>query len=99
MWTSSQKGTVPGASDRRHDNLEVTSSAPVGSEYCNQPISVLAQNGAHFEIGDAVDASSTFSNDEDEDDQGTHGSVSLGYDGEGDESESKRRFLHNSVLL
>ncbi|KAF5479150.1 hypothetical protein F2P56_005646 [Juglans regia] len=91
VWASSQKGTVPGASDWRHDNLEVTSSAPVGPEYCNQSISVHAQNGAHFETGDVVDASSTFSNDEDEDDQGTHGSVSLGYDGEGDESESKRR--------
>ncbi|CBI39865.3 unnamed protein product, partial [Vitis vinifera] len=49
------------------------------------------QNGAPFESSDAVDASSTFSNDEDDDDRVTHGSVSLGYDGEGDESESKRR--------
>ncbi|KAE8673569.1 WRKY DNA-binding protein 2 isoform 3 [Hibiscus syriacus] len=39
------------------------------------------------------DVSSTFSNDEDEDDRGTHGSLILGYDGEGDESESKRRFI------
>lgn len=89
VWASTQKGVVAGASDWRHDNLEVTSSASVGPEY--QSASVQAQNGTHFESSDAVDASSTFSNDEDEDDRGTHGSVSLGYDGEGDESESKRR--------
>jgi WRKY transcription factor 2 len=99
VWASTQKGVVAGASDWRHDNLEVTSSASVGPEYCNQPASVQAQNGTHFESGDAVDASSTFSNDEDEDDRGTHGSVSLGYDGEGDESESKRRLLHISVVF
>ncbi|KAB1214982.1 putative WRKY transcription factor 2 [Morella rubra] len=91
LWASTQKGTAGEASDWRHDNLEVTSSASVGPEYCNQSASVQAQNGTQFESGDAVDASSTFSNDEDEDDLGTHGSVSLGYDGEGDESESKRR--------
>nr|WGV38263.1 WRKY [Loropetalum chinense var. rubrum] len=91
MWPSTQKGTAAAAPDWRHDNLEVTSSATVGPEYCNPSSSLQAQNGTHFESGDAVDASSTFSNDEDEDDRGTHGSVSLGYDGEGDESESKRR--------
>ncbi|XP_057474616.1 probable WRKY transcription factor 2 [Actinidia eriantha] len=64
------------------DNLEVTTSI-----VCNGPNS---QNGTHFESGDAMDGS-TFSNEEDEDDQGTHGSESLGYDGEGDESDSKRR--------
>ncbi|XP_023736797.1 probable WRKY transcription factor 2 [Lactuca sativa] len=60
-------------------NYEVTSSG----------MAMQGQNG-HFESSDAVDGSSTFSNDE-EDDRATHGSVSLGYDGEGDESESKRR--------
>ncbi|KAK3013351.1 hypothetical protein RJ639_008344 [Escallonia herrerae] len=80
-----------GASDWRHDNLEVTSSAPLGPEYRNAPSTLQAANGTQFESGDAVDGSSTFSNDEDEEDRGTHGSVSLGYDGEGDESESKRR--------
>ena len=89
VWASTQKGTV----DWRHDNLEVTSSASAGPEYCNQSTSLQAQNGTQPESGDAVDASSTFSNDEDEDDRGTHGSVSLGCDGEEDESESKRRLL------
>ncbi|CAN6812758.1 unnamed protein product [Brassica oleracea] len=63
------------------------------------------EEGGQYESGDGyggvimVDALSTFSNDEDEDDrEGTHGSASLGYDGgggegEGDESESKRRKL------
>ncbi|KAK9268880.1 hypothetical protein L1049_000645 [Liquidambar formosana] len=91
FWASTQKGTAAGTPDWRHDNLEVTSSASVGPEYCNPSTSLHAQNGTHFESNDAVDVSSTFSNDEDEDDRGTHGSVSLGYDGEGDESESKRR--------
>ncbi|KAI8008882.1 putative WRKY transcription factor 2 [Camellia lanceoleosa] len=87
VWSTVQKG-VP---DWRHDNLEVTSSASVGAEYCNAPNSMQGQNGTHVETGDAVDVSSTFSNEEDEDDRGTHGSISLGCDGEGDESESKRR--------
>ncbi|CAH9135193.1 unnamed protein product [Cuscuta epithymum] len=74
----------------KNENLEVTTSAPLGSEYC----SVVAQNGAQFESGEPVDMSSTFSNEEDDDDRGTHGSVSLrAYEGEGDESESKRRKL------
>lgn len=94
VWANAQKGTTGGTPDWRHDNVEVTSSASVGPEYCNQSSSLPAQNGNHIESGDAVDASSTFSNDEDEDDRATHGSV--GYDGEEDESESKRRyqFLH-----
>ncbi|MFS7985147.1 putative transcription factor WRKY family [Helianthus anomalus] len=64
----------------QESNFEVTSSGMV----------MQGQNG-QFESSDAVDGSSTFSNDEEEDDRATHGSVSLGYDGEGDESESKRR--------
>lgn len=40
---------------------------------------------------DLLDGSPLFSNDEDEDDRGTNGSASLGYDGEGDELDSKRR--------
>ncbi|XP_022733133.1 probable WRKY transcription factor 2 isoform X2 [Durio zibethinus] len=87
VWATAKKGTDAVTHDWRHDNIEVTSSATVGPEYGNGQ----APNSTYFESGDAVDASSTFSNDEDEDDQVTHGSVSLGYDGEGDESESKRR--------
>ncbi|RVW60697.1 putative WRKY transcription factor 2 [Vitis vinifera] len=90
VWASTQKGTAAGAPDWRHDNLEVTSSS-LGPEFCNTSTTLQGQNGAPFESSDAVDASSTFSNDEDDDDRVTHGSVSLGYDGEGDESESKRR--------
>ncbi|XP_060187687.1 probable WRKY transcription factor 2 isoform X1 [Lycium barbarum] len=85
-----QKAPGGGGFDWRNNNLEVTSSANLGSEYCNR---FPAQNNSQLESGDAVDVSSTFSNDEDEDDRGTHGSVSQGYDGEGDESESKRRKL------
>ncbi|XP_044508836.1 probable WRKY transcription factor 2 isoform X2 [Mangifera indica] len=88
VWANTHKGTTVGTPDWRQDNVEVTSAATVGPEY-NQSTSLQAQNGTNFETVDAVDASSTFSNDEEEDDRGTHGSV--GYDGEGDESESKRR--------
>lgn len=99
IWANMQKGSGAGDPDWRNDNLEVTTSAPLGSEYCCNGSSLQAQNVPQFELGDAVDRSSTFSNDEEEDDRGTHGSVSLGYDGEGDESESKRRFLILSMIL
>ncbi|KAK9212980.1 hypothetical protein WN943_002365 [Citrus x changshan-huyou] len=88
-WANTQKGTAGGTPEWRHDTVEVTSAAPVGPEYCNQSSALPAQNGTPYESGDAVDASSTFSNDEDEDDQATH--CSVGFDGEEDESESKRR--------
>ncbi|KAJ6422922.1 hypothetical protein OIU84_023959 [Salix udensis] len=89
-WAGTHKGTVSGTSDWRRDNVEVTSSASggPGPEFGNPSSSVQAQSGTPFESADAIDASSTFSNDED-DDRATHGSV--GYDGEGEESESKRR--------
>lgn len=90
-WANTQKGTAGGTPEWRHDTVEVTSAAPVGPEYCNQSSTLPAQNGTPYESGDAVDASSTFSNDEDEDDQATH--CSIGFDGEEDESESKRRYL------
>ncbi|KAI7757263.1 hypothetical protein M8C21_032254 [Ambrosia artemisiifolia] len=64
----------------QENNFEVTSTG----------MAMQGQNG-QYESSDAVDGSCTFSNDEEEDDRATHGSVSLGYDGEGDESESKRR--------
>ncbi|XP_020223534.1 probable WRKY transcription factor 2 [Cajanus cajan] len=98
-WTNVQKGNIAGAANWKQDNLEATSSASVGPEYCNQSTNLQTQNGTNIDSGEAVDASSTFSNEEDEDDQGTHGSVSLGYDGEGDESESKRRKLESYAEL
>ncbi|CAA2997525.1 probable WRKY transcription factor 2 isoform X1 [Olea europaea subsp. europaea] len=80
VWPS-----VPQA-DWGQDSVELT---PLGQEYCNGATSLPAQTHFQFELGDDVDGSSTFSDDED--DRGTHGSISLAYDGEGDESESKRR--------
>ncbi|KAJ6727687.1 WRKY TRANSCRIPTION FACTOR SUSIBA2-LIKE ISOFORM X1 [Salix koriyanagi] len=89
-WAGTQKGTAAGTPDWRNDNVEVTSSASggLGPEFGNPSSSVQGQSRTPFESADAVDASSTLSNDED-DDRATHGSV--GYDGEGEESESKRR--------
>ncbi|KAL8205766.1 hypothetical protein R6Q57_009317 [Mikania cordata] len=77
-------GTVWGANIQQghwgqEGNFEVASSGMV----------MQGQN-SQFESSDAVDGSSTFSNDE-EDDRATHCSVSHGYDGDGDEFESKRR--------
>ncbi|KAJ8542779.1 hypothetical protein K7X08_005302 [Anisodus acutangulus] len=88
-----QQAPGGGGFDWRNNTLEATSSENLGSEYCNRSAPFPAQNNSQLESGDAVDVSSTFSNDEDEDDRGTHNSVSQGYDGEGDESESKRRKL------
>ncbi|KAL8046195.1 hypothetical protein ABFX02_08G162000 [Erythranthe guttata] len=48
-----------------------------------------------YEGADNVDRSLTLSNEEEEDDRVTHGSVSLGCDGEGEELESKRRRIEN----
>ncbi|CAL0308453.1 unnamed protein product [Lupinus luteus] len=93
-WVNVQKGIIAGAANWKHDNPEVTSSASVGPEYGSQYTNFQNQNGTRIDSGDAVDVSSTFSN-EDEDDRGTHGSASLGCDGEGDESESKRRKLES----
>ncbi|KAL1195233.1 putative WRKY transcription factor 2 [Cardamine amara subsp. amara] len=93
-WVSCNNTQQQGGSNE--NNIEEGST---GFEYGNQSGSIQAQTGTQFESNDAVvvvDVSSTFSNDEDEDDRGTHGSVSLGYEGgggEGDESESKRRKL------
>ncbi|KAK3425181.1 hypothetical protein EUGRSUZ_F01981 [Eucalyptus grandis] len=91
-WANMQKTAGMGGSEWRQDNLEVTSSPSDGPEFSNAPTSLQAQNGGNqLESGDQVDASSTFSNDECDDEQQTHGSVSLAYDGEEDESDSKRR--------
>ncbi|KAI5411389.1 probable WRKY transcription factor 2 [Lathyrus oleraceus] len=78
------------------EHVEATSAASaIADEYGNQSINLQTQNGiTHLDSGDAVDGSSTFSNEE-QDGQGTHGSVSLGYDAEGDESKSKRRKLES----
>ncbi|KAK4363941.1 hypothetical protein RND71_015299 [Anisodus tanguticus] len=75
-----QQGLTARGLEWRNDDLEGNGSP------------TLHANGALSGSADAVDVSSTFSNDEDEDDCGTHGSASLGYDGGAeDESESKRR--------
>lgn len=77
-WTTVRNGLTGEAYEWKYHKLEVTSSVPTGAEYGNTPT-----NGTHSESGEAVDACSTFSNDE-EDDRGTRGSMSLDYDREGD---------------
>ncbi|RWW38505.1 hypothetical protein BHE74_00056249, partial [Ensete ventricosum] len=87
-----------GGQDWWGDSLEATSSAPIAAEQCD-PSNHLQQNqdGTHLSP-EAIGVSSTMSNDEEEDDRATHGSVSLGCDGEGDETESKRRKLEASAI-
>lgn len=81
----------------KQDNFEVTSSPSEGLDFGHQGGSGLQAQSVpgQFDGGgggaEAVDASSTFSNEEVEDDPGINGSVSLGYEAEGDELESKRR--------
>ncbi|WOL06387.1 hypothetical protein Cni_G15121 [Canna indica] len=81
-----------GGQDLWGGGLEATSSAPVTAE-CGDASKTLQQNqdGTHLSP-DAIGISSTMSNDE-EDDGATHGSVSLGCDGDEDENESRRRKL------
>ncbi|XP_073280359.1 probable WRKY transcription factor 2 [Primulina huaijiensis] len=86
MWSTLQKG-----------NLEVTQSVGLSQEYALGANSLHPQTG-QLELANRVEGSSTFSNEDDDDDRVTHGSVSLGYDGEGDESEeSKRRRIETNA--
>ncbi|KAI4321755.1 hypothetical protein MLD38_035102 [Melastoma candidum] len=92
-WANMQKAATAGAADWRQDNnLEATSSPSEGQEAGNPATSLPTQDGTRFEAADHADGSSTFSNDEGKDDQQTHGSVSMDFHGDGDESESKRRY-------
>nr|WFL37675.1 WRKY transcription factor 23 [Crocus sativus] len=77
------------------DRVEVTSSASV-AEFGNP--APLQQDFSRYNSPEAIDVSSTLSNDEEEEDRATHGSVSLGGDVEGDETESKRRKLDASAV-
>ncbi|GFP99131.1 probable WRKY transcription factor 2 [Phtheirospermum japonicum] len=64
-------------------------------EYSNGAAANLpAQSGA--QSGDGVEESLTLSNNED-DDRAAHGSVSLGNEGEGEDSESKRRRIETYI--
>lgn len=77
---------------------DTTSSASIATEFGNPSASLQTQEGSHFGSPEAIDVFSTVSNEEEEDDQVTHGSVSLGVEGEEDESESKRRLFSLQIL-
>ncbi|KAG6534100.1 hypothetical protein ZIOFF_007984 [Zingiber officinale] len=86
------------AHDWPGDSLEVASSARVLAECGESSTSVQhGPDGPHLS-SDVVDVSSTMSNDKDEGDQVTHGSVSLCCDGEGDETDSKRMKLDTNAI-
>ncbi|CAM8888071.1 unnamed protein product [Rhodiola kirilowii] len=90
VWGATHNGLLSGTREWRDDSFEHNSLTSMNSELRNPSHTLQMQNSAVVESGDVVDPSSTFSNDE-EDDRGTHGSESIANDGEGDESESKRR--------
>nr|XP_018683619.1 PREDICTED: probable WRKY transcription factor 34 isoform X2 [Musa acuminata subsp. malaccensis] len=95
MWVGRNMG------NEGHDwqgDLEATSSAHVTAECCDPSAAVQQRPDGQRLSSDAIDVSSTMSSGEDEDDQATHGSVSLGCDGEGDETESKRPKLDTSAI-
>ncbi|CAA0396572.1 unnamed protein product [Arabidopsis thaliana] len=75
-----------------NENIEWTSPVSAELEYGSHSGSMQVQNGTHqFGYGDA--AADALYRDENEDDRTSHMSVSLTYDGEVEESESKRRKL------
>ncbi|RWW76622.1 hypothetical protein BHE74_00015276 [Ensete ventricosum] len=88
MWTTRNMGNEE--QDWQGDGLETTTSAHVAAECCDPSATTQQTPDIARLSSDAIDVSSTMSNEEDEDDRATHGSVSLGCDGEGDETESKR---------
>ncbi|KAL9818909.1 putative WRKY transcription factor 34 [Arabidopsis thaliana] len=74
-----------------NENIEWTSPVSAELEYGSHSGSMQVQNGTHqFGYGDA--AADALYRDENEDDRTSHMSVSLTYDGEVEESESKRRY-------
>ncbi|KAK1273852.1 putative WRKY transcription factor 2 [Acorus gramineus] len=79
-------------------DIGLDGASSMTSEYGVMANSMQTQDGSRFESPETVDVSSTLSNEEDEDDRGTLGSVSLGCDGDGDESESKRRKLEACAM-
>lgn len=86
-----------GAHDGRNDSPEATPSPSLAAEFCDASNSMVVIEGcASCEIKDAMDVSSNLSNNQDEDDQATHGRMSLGCDGEGD---GKRRLASFGWLL
>ncbi|KAI4320872.1 hypothetical protein MLD38_034310 [Melastoma candidum] len=92
-WDSSRKAATAETADWRPENNHEAMSSPseVLEVIGNHVPSLPVQNRTHFGSADHVDGSSTFSNDEGEDDQQTHVSASMGNDGDCDEFESKRR--------
>lgn len=72
-----------------NENIEWKSPVSAELEYGCHYGSMQVQSGTQFRYGDATVGS--FFRDEDEEDRASHMSVSLGYDEEVDESESKRR--------
>lgn len=81
-----------GARDGRNDGPEAAPSPSLAAAFCDASNSMAVIEGsASCEIKDAMDVSSNLSNNQDETDRANHGRMSRGCDGEGDDTEPKRR--------
>ncbi|CAM8992455.1 unnamed protein product [Rhodiola kirilowii] len=90
VWRAAQNGLLQETRELRNDSFEYNSLTSMNSELHN-PSPLQMHHGAIVESGDAIDPLYTFSDDEEVDDRGTHGSALITNDWEGDESEIKRR--------
>ncbi|XP_042419632.1 probable WRKY transcription factor 2 [Zingiber officinale] len=86
-----------GCQDCLGDGLEATSAASVAAEFCDASNTLQENQDGNHSSPDSIGVSSTMSNDE-EDDRETHGSITLGGDGDRDEPESKSRKLDACVV-
>ncbi|XP_068657746.1 WRKY transcription factor SUSIBA2-like [Aristolochia californica] len=97
------RGIQPGSNDKsggdwRCDGLERTSSTSVVTD-ASDPLSTAQGKQMNvFESADTPELSSTLASHDDDEDGATQGSMSLGDDGEDDESEPKRRKKESSLI-
>ncbi|GMY13941.1 WRKY transcription factor SUSIBA2-like [Fagus crenata] len=93
IWRNIHSGSrdIKLGSDWRADGVERTSSASVVSELSDPLSTTHARSVGVFESAGTPELSSTLASHDENEDGATQGSISLGDDGDGDESDSKRR--------
>lgn len=99
VWRNIQLGSkdYKVGSDGRADNLERTSSTSVVTELSDPMSTTQGKSMCVFETAETPELSSALASHDDED-GATQGSVSLGDDADGDESDSKRRKKENCFI-
>nr|QGQ64035.1 WRKY transcription factor 12 [Santalum album] len=86
------------SSNWRGDGLERTSSTSVVTDLSDPISTTQGKSVGAFESADTPELSSTLASHDDEEDQATQGSISLGDDADEDESESKRRKKESCLI-